>query len=235
MRIALADDDADFLAQVARTLSFLLEERGVDAEVVSFASAEELQSAKGKSFDIYFLDVVMPGTDGVELARRIRREQPDAPIVFLTTSKEHSLEAYSVHAADYVVKPLANDVLAAALDRAIRQLALVRPAELTLKGAAGVVRLSAADIVFAEAADHYQVVHTVGSGSHTFGLSMQGLWEKLAGDVRFVRVGRQLIVNLEHVASIGGGVLTLSDGRALPVPRRVVPGLKSAFVRFYRG
>lgn len=233
MRIALVDDDADFLAQSARTLALLLEERGMRSEVKRFASADGLQAAMADPFDMYFLDVFMDGTGGIELARQIRRKQPDAPIIFFTTSKEHSLEAYSVHAVDYVVKPFTKETFAAALDHALRQLTLVRPLELVLKGGQGIVRLPVSDIVLVEADGHYQSIHTVGGRSRKFCMPLQDVWEQLEGDVRFVRVGRQSIVNLSHVSAIGSRSLEMSNGTSVPVPRRIFQDVKTAFMRFF--
>jgi len=232
MRIALVDDDADFRAQTARMLLLLLDERRTQAQISSFDSAEGIL-ADGTEFDIYLLDVMMPGMNGIELARHIRRKQPEAPIVFFTTSTDFALESYSVDAADYVVKPFTCDVFARALARAFRRRTTVRPAGLLLKDSGELVRLPFADIVFAKADGHYQVVQLADGRSRIVSQSLQELWEKLAGDVRFVRIGRTLIVNLAHVTSVSGGTLLMADGRSFPVPRRVFAEVKDALLRFY--
>jgi len=241
MRIALVDDDENFRSQTAQTLKLLLDERGMVADVSSFTSAEELLAASSGGsekpetvFDLYLLDLILPKMDGMALARRIREKQPEAPIVFFTTSPEFALESYSVGAADYVVKPFERELFNRALDRAFRQLAEVRPADWVVRTSEGAVRLRLADVVFAEAAGHYQVVHFAGGGTQVLSLSLQGLWEKLAGDVRFVRVGRQCVVNLAYVVALGEGELKLADGQTRPVPRRQMAEVRAAFMRYFR-
>jgi len=236
MRIALVDDDADFLAQTARLLALDLERRGIQAEVAAFASAEKMLTAKPSAvFDMYLLDVMMPGMDGIELARRIRRVQFDAPIVFFTTSKDFALESYSVRASGYVVKPFTHEAFAAALDVAFRWLGAARPEVVPLKTSAGFVNLELKDFVYAETDGHFVIVHTLDRRIVTVRLSVQVLWEQLGSDARFVRVGRQLLVNLARTKNFADGKITLATGETFAVPRRAISEVKDAFLRFYRG
>jgi len=236
MRIALVDDDVDFLAQTARLLALDLERRGMQAEVAAFASAEKMLAAKpSAAFDMYLLDVMMPGRNGIELACAIRRVQSDAPIVFFTTSKDFALESYSVRASDYVVKPFTHEAFAAALDAAFRYLSAARPQVVALKTLAGIVNLELKDFVYAETDGHFVIVHTLDRRTVTVRLTVQELWEKLGGDARFVRVGRQLLVNLARAKNFADGKITLATGETFAVPRRAIPEVRDAFLRFYRG
>jgi len=218
--------------QTARLLEVLLEHRGERADMAQFASAEALLSQK-TDFDLYLLDVIMPGMNGIELAWKIRRKQPDAPIVFFTTSADFALESYSVHAVDYIVKPFSREAFDAAIDRAFRHLALVRPQTLMLKSLDGYEEVSLRDLVLAETNGHHTVLQAVNGRSVTLRMSAQELWDRLEGDERFVRVGRQLIVSLAQVKGFAEGTLVLSNGKKVAVPRRSLTEVKSAIARFY--
>jgi len=237
MRIALVDDDVKFLAQTARLLEIILEQRGMRAEVAQFTSAEMLLARRSSDgpFDMYLLDVVMPGMDGIELGRKIRRDQPDVPLLFFTTSRDFAVEAIGIEAVSYVVKPFSHDAFAEALDRAFKRLATAKPSTLTLKAQTGYVNVPLRDFVCAETNGHYMTVCLSNGISLTTRLSLQEMLEKLQGDgdVRFVRVGRQLIVNLAQVKNYSDGKLTLSNGRKFIVPRRSLSEVRSAFERFY--
>lgn len=235
MKIALVDDDVKFLAQTARLLEIVLEHRGMRAEISAFSSPEKLLAARtaGAAFDLYLLDVVMPGTDGIALGRIIRREQPDAPIVFFTTSRDFAVEAIGIEAVGYVLKPFAHDAFAEAIARAFKRLATAPSPTLMLKGQNGYVNVPLRDFAYAETNGHYTTVYAADGRSVTTRLSLQELWEKLEGDVRFVRVGRPLVVNLAQVKSYSGGTLLLASGRKFPVPRRSLAEVKGAFARYY--
>lgn len=237
MKIALVDDDAKFLAQTARLLEITLEQRGVRAEVSQFASAENLLARMSDDtlFDMYLIDVLMPGMDGIELGRRIRRGQPDAPLLFFTTSRDFAVEAIGIEAVSYVVKPFSHDAFAEALDRAFRRMATAKPSILKLKAQSGYANVPLRDFISAETNGHYMSVCLSGGISLTSRLSLQEMWERLQGDgdARFVRVGRQLIVNLAQVKNYSDGTLTLSNGQKFIVPRRSLPEVRSAFAHFY--
>lgn len=235
MRIALVDDDARFLAQAVRLIGGLIESRGVSAELTTFASAERLLAARrdGTVFDIYFLDMIMPGMDGLTLGRRIRRDQSEVPIVFLTTSRDFALEAIGLDVADYVVKPFTGEAFARALDRALKRLSAVASPSLMLKAPTGYVTLALNDLVCARSDGHHLSIRTTAGKTLSPRLSMPELWDRLKDDVRFVRVGRQLLVNLAQVKGYAEGTLVLSDGETHSVPRRATADLKAAFARFY--
>jgi len=96
-----------------------LAQRGIEAGAEAFTDAASLLTARetGTAFDAYLLDILMPGMNGMELARTLRATQPKAPIAFLTTSKDYALEAFSLDASHYIEKPLAKERLETVLDR----------------------------------------------------------------------------------------------------------------------
>jgi len=233
MRIAIVDDDSDFLAQSARMLALVLEDRGMRATVERFGSAEALSAVSDGTFDLYFLDVLMPGESGVKLARRIRRSQPEVPIVFFTTSPDFALEAYAVEASGYVVKPFSRAAFERAFDRACRLLPTAGTSSLTLKSEGGYVNVPTNEIVFVEAGGRYQVVHVLDGRTFVLNQSMQELEGKLQCDRRFLRIGRQYIVNLAHVTDFAGSALTVVGGRRIDIPRRTLAEVRAAFRAFF--
>jgi len=157
MRIAICDDDESFGVQTVRLTEETLALRDVEAEVACFADAEALLAAraKGSAYDIYFLDIYLPGMDGINLAVKIRETQPDAPVVFLTTSEEHALGANSIDAVHYLVKPFEPRRFVCALDRALALLPRAEQETLLVKAVEGVQEaLSLGDIVSVESEGH---------------------------------------------------------------------------------
>ncbi|HLK14499.1 MAG TPA: LytTR family DNA-binding domain-containing protein [Fimbriimonadaceae bacterium] len=125
MRALIVDDEA--LAR--ELLRGMLEHEGVDV-VGEAADAEGgVDLAEELSPDVVFLDIRMPGISGVEAASMFNQLEP-APLVILVTGySDHAVEAFGRSVMDYVLKPVAPERISAALDKARRQLALMRKAK----------------------------------------------------------------------------------------------------------
>lgn len=235
MKIAVVDGDAKCRVQAVRLLELMFEQSGGGAEVASFATSESLLSARKENgpFDMYLLEVVMSDIDGIELGKRIRLDQPEAPLLYFTTSRDFAVEAIGLEAVGYVLKPFTHDEFALVLKRALKRLAAVSLPELKLRTMGGLTSLRMRDFVCAEVSGHHVTIHVANRHTFILRLSAQELWSKLEGDARFFRVSRQLMVNLEHVKSLANGSGVLSNGRTFSVPRRAVVALRDAFMHFH--
>jgi len=122
MKIAICDDDKRELLNIRQFVDEFLSCDFVEykIEVCSFESSIELisQLESGKHFDIFLLDVVMPGMNGMELAAEIRSKDTVAKIIFLTASAEFAVKSYSVGAFHYLLKPVQKNELFSVLEKA---------------------------------------------------------------------------------------------------------------------
>ena len=92
----------------------------VDRAVGFTRPAEALRWLEKETADIVLLDIDMPGMNGLELAAEIRKIRPDIPIIFLTGYEQYALNAYEVHPAGYLLKPVNRDKLASEIAYAYR-------------------------------------------------------------------------------------------------------------------
>ena len=105
MRIAVCDDEELFRIEFKNVLDKALV--NVDYDIDTFSGGSSLYEAFLKSpFDLVFLDIEMPGIDGITLAKRLRAISENVHIVFLTSHIEYALEGYEVNALRYLVKPV---------------------------------------------------------------------------------------------------------------------------------
>jgi two-component system, LytTR family, response regulator len=225
LRVLAVDDVAPALDELCR----LLAESSAVREVVPAADAvAALRLIQGEPFDAAFLDIAMPGMDGIELAKLLSRMTDPPEIVFVTAFEEHAMSAYGVGAIDYVLKPVSAERLDAALERVRRvagkpveprvdQLAAV-PVE--LGGRTRWVRRD--DVRFVEAHGDYVRLHTRG-GSHLVRIPISRL-EEHWGSVGYVRVHRGFLLAVRAVKELrsdtGGGLLAHTDAGDVPVSRR---------------
>ncbi len=129
LRTVVVDDE-----QLAREeLCFLLEQTG-DVEIVGQAAdgVDALRLAGDLKPDLLFLDVQMPGLTGFEVARRLVQTAPIPQLVFVTAFDQYAVDAFSVNAVDYLLKPVDAGRLEQAIDRVRRRLASEQAAKLPL-------------------------------------------------------------------------------------------------------
>ena len=116
MRIICVDDEA-LVLQLTASLCRKLPQ--VD-EVEAFDSAQAvLDWIKENDADIALLEIDMPNMDGITLAARIKEEKPDTAVIFLTGYSQYALDAFSVHASGYLLKPISQERLSEEIDYAL--------------------------------------------------------------------------------------------------------------------
>ena len=191
------------------------------------AAVESIESLKP---DLVLLDVQMPEIDGFGVIRAIGPERMP-PVIFVTAYEKFALEAFRVHALDYLVKPFTDGQLVEALDRAkkgklqrvghdLAQPKYVQRLMVRVAQRVQVVRVSEIDWI--EAADYCAKLHS-GATSHVVRVSL-GALERLLDPELFVRVHRSAIINVDRLKEItyddsGDGVVTLSDGTRVKLAR----------------
>ena len=132
IRVMVVDDE-----QLAREeLCFLLGETGA-VEIVGQATdgVDALRLAGELQPDVVFLDVQMPGLTGFEVARRLIEADVPVQLVFVTAFDQYAIDAFTVNAVDYVLKPVDADRLEQTLERVWRRLASEKAARLPLSAA----------------------------------------------------------------------------------------------------
>lgn len=233
MRIALCDDEPVFLAQSQRIIARWAEASGEPCDVRVFAGADALcfETQGHYPFDLMLLDVEMPGTDGLSLARRIRQTDEQVRIAFLTQHDDYLFEGYEVSALRYVLKPQAEQKLPALLDDVLARLSRP-PAYLLVTVQGECMKLDANRIVFVEAQGHDTLVHTT---EKTLALHMPFARFTQELPAGFCAAHRSYMVNLAHVERLSRSQCLLAGGHAVPVSRACYAPLNRAFLAHYRG
>lgn len=236
LRVLVVDDEQPSLDELA----FLL---GRDDRVTSVRSCgsatQALDVLREHVLDVMFVDIAMPGLTGLELATVIQRFQDPPALVFVTAHTEHAVEAFDLDAVDYLLKPVREDRLRAAVRRA--QDSREHAAPLVLDAIpverGGVTRFVArSEVFYVEAQGDYARLQTA-TGSHLVRLSLTALEERWA-DAGFLRIHRSLLIALGHVDEIrtdAGRCSVLIGGTELHVSRRLTPVLRDRLRRTRAG
>jgi DNA-binding LytR/AlgR family response regulator len=241
LRVLAVDDEPPALDELAYLLR-------ADPRVASVNTASDVADAfrvlRDNDVDAVFLDIRMPGLDGMELARVLSRFARPPAIVFVTAYEDRAAEAFDLGVADYVRKPVQADRVAESLRRVLT--ARMVPAHPSVSGQrerqddpaipvelAGTTRmLPRSAVQWVEAQGDYARLHTA-DGSHLVRISLATLAERWA-EAGFVRIHRSYLVQLKLIGELrltNNGYVVLVGGRELPVSRRHTRELKDRLVR----
>lgn len=236
----IVDDEAPARSE----LRFLLEETGRVENIAEASNARGavealLRSKEGTEArtDVIFLDISMPKTSGMELADALHKLKHPPAVVFVTAYSEYALEAFSVDAVDYLMKPVETERLKQALDKVEARLAPSAQRNtverIPVEKGGRKVLVPVDQIRYIEAKDDYSCIYT-DQDRYLSTISLAKLEAKLTPH-GFFRVHRGYIVNLDHVEDvevISSGILQLGlkgiEGKKIPVSRRRVVSLKRA-------
>ena len=241
LHIALCDDDAQYLSGTGKMLDHYIAERpALSAKVSAFSSAIELinRVEDRGGFDLYILDIIMPEKNGIEAGLDLRRLGCDGAIVYLTTSPDYAVDSYLSRAANYLLKPVTEDRLFSALDRAVDQINRRKAAGVTIRTRENDVRVPFDDIVYMELVGR-TVCYSLRGGKRLYSVTITGSFQDAVGiilaDGRFALCGSSYAVNLFFVTAVGKSEITLADGKKMPLPRHFAGAVKKRWVNYWLG
>lgn len=226
-KIAICDDcntDINYIAALVRGWA---EQVGHEILLDYYSSAENFlfHYEEDKTFDILLLDVEMGQMNGVELAKKVRRENEAVQIIFITGYTDYIAEGYEVSALHYLIKPVQKTKLFETLDRAAGRLGLQEDT-LTLEMPGETVRVLLHEIQFLEVCKNYVTVYA--RKQYKVKRTLGDMEKEL--DNRFFRTGRSYIVNLNAVSRVTKKEIYLRDGVVIPLPRGMYEPLNRAII-----
>jgi DNA-binding LytR/AlgR family response regulator len=225
IRVAICEDEAPIREEILR----LAEGYGDGYVVDAYESGDALLAA-GEQYDLYMLDIQMPGISGMELARVIRegQEYPGPMILFITAMGKRMQEAFDVQAYHFLVKPLNEEKFHSVFTGAIRELERRQTQEQIIIKHAGVTHsIPLGDILFVES-DKKKVVLQTRTGS----VEYYGKISEFEERPHFFRCHRCYIVNMEHIVRYNGVVITLTDGQEVSISRKLYPEFIKAYLAY---
>lgn len=229
-------DDQDIAVEIVKLLAaqFDKEHPEIALRVQAFSSPYDLIDCLETSggFDMYLLDIIMPNMSGMELARRIRERDSLAQIVFLSSSREFALDAFSVKASGYLLKPVEKADFDDAVLSAVKARAPEANPSLLVKTRDGLRKIMLRELMLVESHNHTRVCTLTDGESLETPDTLASLLKRLGTDPRFFSPHRAYIVNMEHIKVLGSTELLLSNGMRIPVSRKLVSALKQAYVKF---
>ena len=231
VKIAICDDEKEFRDAIEQMLGQYIKDTGTEAQVDVFTNPSELidVTENGTIYDIYLLDIYMPGITGMSFATELRSQDIKSSIIFLTSSTDHALEAFGVNATHYLLKPFTMKALYVAVDKAMQNLTTHRNDSIVLKVDHEYCNILVSKICYCEAEDKYQSIYLTNGERLLVRITGSELYKQLSEFNCFYHCGRAHIINLNYISKLTQNGVILKNGKEISLPRSVIPDLRTAF------
>ena len=234
IKIAFCDDDMEVLHQMNELLDRYRVERNEDITYVAFQSPFELltEIEKGIRPDILFLDVVMPGQNGMDVAKEIRQYHTNMKIIFLTSSPEFAVESYSVGAYFYQLKPIWEESFFRLMDAVLAECEKKKKNSLILRSKDGITRIDLQQLEYCEVLGRKLLFHLENGAV----LESAGSLDDLAGQLmqysNFFRPHRSFLVNMEYIQNISSRSIKMVNDAEIPIPHGKCSEIKNTYMEY---
>lgn len=211
VRIALIEDENDAMNTVKEYLEKYSAEAGVEYHMLWYTDPREfLNGYVANSFDLVFMDIKLPGMNGMKAAEKLREIDPSVVLVFITNMAQFAIKGYEVDATDFMVKPLSYHDFSLKFERVLKKIKNNRDVTIAVTGKGTVKYIPAKEIVYVEVIKHQLYYHTKDDVYEVRG-TMKKAEEDLGG-IGFARCNNYCLVNLRYVTGVVGFDLTVSLG-----------------------
>lgn len=235
--VAICDDESAELDKTER----MLKDYGrkfpqTDFLIERFNSADELiyaVSEKDYTPDMILMDIYMPEKMGIEAAKELREMGNKSRVIFLTSSKEHALDAFGVDASQYLVKPVSEKMLFPVIDKLLADIGEMRRRYLLLRIEGRIQRIAVDDIAYCEAQGKIQRLYLTNGMQCVLRITITEIYGMLSRYENFVRVGIAYVVNLDHVDSLNAQELQMDNGKKIYLPRGSYQPLREKYFGYY--
>ncbi|MEG0919112.1 MAG: LytTR family DNA-binding domain-containing protein [Anaerovoracaceae bacterium] len=241
LKIAICDDSLEEILKMESAVKeyFKSNDKGEYRLETSNNPIEFLSKYdENKGYDIVLLDICMPGMLGVEVAKDIRKTKNKTEIIFVTTSDEFAVDAFSLKATHYLMKPFTRDDFDGAMDRAFESIDKTWTHLLAINGNKGnVTTVDINRIYYIESNGHQLQIHTKDQAflerKNTLSATLDFL--KKTAHSQFISPYKGYIVNNNAIKSIERTSIILKNGISLPISRRNYKDIQDTYFDYIFG
>ena len=216
INVALVEDDVRYQEELTGFLRRFEQEHGEKFRISTFSDGSEIALRYRADFDVILMDIEMAQMDGMTAAEKIREQDSEVVIIFITNMPQYVMKGYTVDALDYVLKPISYFAFSQRISRALKRMRRRTRQFVTIPFHGGVVKQDVSQITYVEIRDHNLLYHTT-QGNYECKGTLTEAAARL-DEHRFFRVSNCYLVNLEYVDSVQSSDLFVC-GEALSVSR----------------
>lgn len=226
---AICENEIFQVEQLSKLFFKIEKEEHIKFHIDEFSSGEALLLAGYEKYDFVILDIKMKGLTGIEVAKRIRKENEAIKIIFIAEREEEWAEGYRVNAYRYMIKPIDEEDFCLQIINLIQEMNKNRKFVL-IRNEKELRKILISDIKYLEIVDRKVVLHSVG-GVYRDNLSFRKWKEKLS-PYGFSNPHNSYLVNLKYVEAIDKEYITLSSDEKIYVSQRKYKAFKDKFIKY---
>ena len=231
VNIAVCDDDKADIDRLKKLISAYALDNDMEISVMEYTSGTGLVEAAshGTRPDIIFMDINMDDMDGLAVAARLREVLGDVPLILVSAFINYALDGYKVRASRFLVKDDLDVTFTECMDDICGEIRR-KTKTIMLPCVEGDINMQISEIVLIETARHKCIIHLKKQQYHIY--ERIDSLEKMFAGLGFLRFHQSYLVNMRYVRNINSYVLTLYDGRELPVPKARYKEVKRQYILF---
>lgn len=219
--IAIVEDEEHALKRFKHQLERYKEQNHQDFQLFSFTNAINLLTNYAANYDIVFMDIELPHLNGMEAAAKLREQDADVLLIFITNMAQYAVQGYSVQAYDFIVKPLQYYDFEMKMNRAISHLNRKRDDVVTINAQDGIMRVSVSDITYVEVCGHQLLYHLTDRVLLSRGHKSLNAVEQDLKAFHLMRCNNCYLVNPLHITKVtGSSVFVGEEELAISRPKR---------------
>lgn len=231
---AIVEDEAQIRSYLRDTLRKSFEEQQIHVAFDTFASGEKFLSMFNQHyhFDIIFLDIEMPGMDGISICKKIREISPHALVIFISNKEELVFQTFEVHPFRFIRKSEYAKQLPALVSGIISQLNTLSSYMMCIlePSSGDIFSFDVKKVLYVEAQrKNCRIVTT--TGDLIIHCKLMDIARKLAG-FAFLKPHRSYLVNCQYIFYIGKTSLQLTNKEEIPISRGKVGEIKQSFLNY---
>ncbi len=238
VKTAICDDNDAMLNFLTNKINEIFTENGISFEIQSFLYGRNfLQIHESDPFDVVFMDIVMPGMNGFEVAKQIRKISNNTYIIFVTTENSLVYESFDFQPFYFIPKGKPQ-VVEERLKHVVSKLIVHTAAneKILIDGAYdSKVYVAPSDILYIRSSSNQIAFHLVGGNTMMIRRKLSEFLEGLNHYI-FARTHNRIVVNMQHIERVDypNMEILLDNGEIIPISRSCKSDFEASYLRFTR-